>query len=122
MGPPGGYGIGLPPGVDPMTGGGPGGGPGQGSQQEPMAIISLVLGVVAIPLWFCCGLFSLALTVVGVILGFVSLGRFNREPGRYTGKPLAIAGLVVNGLFLVVNVVLMIFFVGIMGIGILSGP
>lgn len=123
-GPPGGYGIGLPPGVDPMAGAGPGGaGPGFGmQQQEPMAIVSLVLGVIAIPLWGCCGPASLAVTLVGLILGFVSLGRLNREPQRFTGKGLAIAGLAINGVLTLVNIVAMIFFFGLMGVGILSGP
>lgn len=105
-----------------MTGAGGGGGGGYGNQQEPLAIVSLVIGVVSIPLWGCCGPASLAASVIGLIFGFVSLGRFSREPERYTGKPLAIAGLVINALVTLVNVVLMIFFFGMMGIGILGGP
>ena len=122
-GPPGGYGIGLPPGVDPMAGAGPtAGGPGYGQQQEPMAIVSLVLGIVAIPIWGCCGPASLVATIAGLVLGFVSLARLNKEPERYTGKPLAITALVLNAVFTLGNVVLLVFFVGIMGVGILSGP
>jgi hypothetical protein len=105
-----------------MTGAGGGGGGGFGQQQEPMAIVSLVVGVVSIPLWGCCGPASLAASVIGLIFGFVSLGRLSREPERYTGKPLAIAGLAINGLVTLVNAVLMIFFFGLMGFGMLSGP
>jgi hypothetical protein len=84
--------------------------------------MSLVVGVLAVPLFGCCGLLSLAANIVGLVLGFVSLMRVNKEPERYTGKPLAIAALVVNGVLLLLAVIMVIFFFGMMGIGILAGP
>lgn len=106
-----------------MAGAGPGGGGhGFGQQQEPMAVVSLVMGVVAIPIWGCCGPASLVATIVGLVLGFVSLSRLKNQPDRYSGKPLAIAGLAINGVFTVVNVIAMVVLVGMMGFGILAGP
>lgn len=94
-----------------------------GSATEPMGIISLVLGVVSVPAYFCCSAFALVFNIAGLVLGFVSLSRVNSQPGRYTsGKGIAIAALVVNALFLILNVVLIIFVFGIMGLGILAGP
>jgi hypothetical protein len=87
-----------------------------------MAIVALVLGVVAIPIWSCCGPASLVATAAGLILGIVSLGRVNREPGRYAGKQLAIIAIALNALFTLGNLVLLIFVAGMFGIGILSGP
>jgi hypothetical protein len=104
------------------AGGGSAGGPGYGSQQEPLAIVSLVLGVIALPLFGCCGLASLAATLVGLILGFVSLGRVNREPERYSSKGLTIAALAINAVLTLMALVMTIFVVGMMGFGILSGP
>lgn len=119
-GPVGGYGIGLPPGVSPDAGAG--GGPMYGSQQEPMAIVGLVLAAVAVPMYFCCGAFSLVANVVGLVLGFVSLSRVNSAPERYQGRGLAIGAIIANGLMLLANVVMMIFFFGLMGIGLMSSP
>lgn len=92
-----------------------------GSQQEPMGIVSLVLAALSLPLYFCCGGLALAANLIGLILGFLSLSKIKGEPARYAGRGLAIAGLVVNGLFLILNVVLMIFVFGLMGLGILAG-
>jgi O-antigen/teichoic acid export membrane protein len=106
-----------------MLGAGHGtGAAGFGSQQEPMAVVSIVLCVVAIPIWGCCGPASLVATVAGVILGLVSIGRVHREPGRYSGKQLSIVGLVLNALFTLANLILLLFVVGMFGFGILSGP
>ncbi len=87
-----------------------------------MGIIALVLGVISIPVYFCCGPVALAANAVGLVLGFVSMSRCNNEPERYQGKGLAIGALVVNALFLILNVVLIVFVFGLMGIGMLSGP
>lgn len=105
-----------------IAAGGPGGGPGQGSQQEPMAVASLVAGIASVPLFACCGLLSLGVSIVGVVLGIASLSRLKSEPLRYTGKPLAIAGLAINAIIVIVTLLLMVFMFGIMGIGALSGP
>ncbi len=96
-------------------------GGGFGAQQEPMAIVSIVLAAVSLPLYFCCGAFALAANLVGLILGFVSMSRIKNEPARYSGRGLAIAGLAVNGAFLVLNIVLMVFVFGMVGLGMLAG-
>jgi hypothetical protein len=99
-----------------------GGGLGSGSQQEPMAVVSIVLCVVAVPIWSCCGPASLVATVAGVILAIVSLGRVNREPERYSGKQLSMVALVLNALFTLGNLILLLFVVGMFGFGLLSSP
>ena len=118
QGPVGGWGTALPPGVNPYTPGNPTG----GTQTEPMGIIALVLGIVSVPVYFCCGPVALAANIVGLVLGFVSINRCNNEPQRYQGKGLAIAALVINALFLILNLVMIEFFFGLMGVGLLSGP
>lgn len=99
-----------------------GGGPGFGAQQEPMAIVSIVLAIVAVPIWSCCGPASLVATGVGLVLAFVSLGRVNREPERYSGRQLSIAALIVNALFTIGNLIILGVMVAMFGIGILSSP
>jgi prepilin-type processing-associated H-X9-DG protein len=58
-----------------------------------MAVASLVLGI--------CGLLSCGITsLVGLILGIVALVRINKSRGQQSGQGLAIAGIVVSGVFL----------------------
>jgi prepilin-type processing-associated H-X9-DG protein len=56
-----------------------------------MAIGALVCGIVGM---LACPLVG----IVGLVLGIVALTRTNREPNRYTGKGLAIGGIVTGGL------------------------
>jgi len=113
--PPGGYGLALPPGVNPTYGAG---GPG-GNETEPMGVTSLVLGVISLPAFACCSAFALVFNVAGVIFGFVSLSRINREPHRFSSKGMTVAALIVNGVLLLINILLAIFVVGMFGIGLM---
>ena len=58
-----------------------------------MAIASLVLGIAGA---ISCGITS----IVGLILGIVSLGQIKRSVGQLTGQGLAIAGIIVSSLSL----------------------
>ena len=90
-GPIGGYGVGLPPGVNPdavhatASGSGPG-------QSEPMAIASLATGVGGLVLSMCC--IGLPLSLVAIGLGIAALSRIKPEGPR--GKGMAIAGIVLG--------------------------
>ena len=119
-GPPGGYGLALPPGVSAPRAYAHGG----GGSTEPLGIVSLILGVLSIPLYFCCGVFGMVLNLVlnltGIVLALVALSRAKSRPGQ--SKAIPIAGLVINGLLLLLSIGLIVFFVGIMGVGLLSSP
>ncbi len=104
--PPGGYGVGLPPGVSP--GAGYGGPPGQ--TQDQFAVVSVVLGVLSLVLMFCCGPLSILLGIAAITFGLVALSRINKEPHRYSGKGMAIAGIVVGALGLVGYVLMFVVF------------
>ena len=62
-----------------------------------MAIASLVVGLVSLAVGFCCGLCGSPLPIVGLILGVVAVTQTDE-------RGLAIAGIVVNGLAIVVIV------------------
>jgi hypothetical protein len=74
-----------------------------GSRNDPLAGVSLALGVASLPAYLCCGLFSLALNVVGLVLAIMAFLK---------------AALVVNGLVLLLNIAMVGFFaVGMLGGG-----
>jgi hypothetical protein len=97
-GPPGGWGQYLPPGVDPQTQANL----AAGTRNDPLAGVSLALGIASLPAYMCCGFLSLALNVVGLVLGVISFMK-SRDPTKNTNKGLAIAALCVNGLVLLLN-------------------
>ena len=73
----------------------PAGGPAQGGQSEGMAVASLVTGILSIPGHFCCYL-GWPLGAVSIILGILAILKINKEPGRWSGKGLAIGGIVAS--------------------------
>ncbi|MEU4510333.1 DUF4190 domain-containing protein [Nonomuraea wenchangensis] len=77
-----------------------------------MAVASLVLGIVGL---ISCGLTS----IVGVILGHIALARIKRSGEE--GQGMAVAGLVTSYIMVVINVLLLIWFGGmilsIIGLG-----
>ena len=85
----------------------PPGAPGFGNQVKPggtngMAIASLVLGIIAVPL---CFLFIPA--VLAVVFGLIALSQLKSNPGQ-GGQGQAIAGLVLGALSLVFIIVMFI--------------
>lgn len=87
-------------GTPPSGGPGPGPMPYAGGHMEPqrtgMAVTSLVSGVLSLTI---CPVVA---ALVGVITGIVALVRANREPQKYGGNGMAVAGIVMSSLGLVV--------------------
>ena len=69
--------------------------PPSGVKRSGMAIASLVLGILGL---LTCGVGSL----VGLILGIVSLSAIKKSAGKLAGQGLAIAGIVVSAIVLAV--------------------
>jgi type IV pilus assembly protein PilA len=66
-------------------------GPSEG-QKKGLAIFALVLGIIS---FFTFGLLGIG-AITGIILACVSMGRVKREPWKYGGRGIAIAGLVLS--------------------------
>lgn len=81
---------------------------------QSLAVTSMVLGLVSITLGWCCS-FGLLTAPVAIVLGIYSLSQIKSQPERYSGKPLAIAGIVTGALYFVALVVIVIIY----GLGIL---
>ena len=134
-GPPGGFGG--PPAGPPGGYGGPPGGyvppPGYGSPApgvpppnfaagggatDPLATTSLVLGIISLPLHFCCYL-GWPVGIAAIVCGIIAVARSGKEPQRYSGKGLAWGGMISAGLgFLMIILVFVLYGAAIM----LSAP
>jgi hypothetical protein len=72
-------------------------------QNQTLAIISLVLGLVSIP---CCG--SVVLGLGAFITGFLAKKKADENPAEYGGRNLALAGMIIGGITTVVGIVFII--------------
>ena len=82
-------------------------------QPDPMAIFSILLGLLSWGLGCCVGLvFSIGAVVVlpvsliGMVVGVISLRRIRAEPEFYTGVPIAAVGIAINALHFLVTLLL----------------
>jgi hypothetical protein len=82
------------------SGGGYGGSGGHGgygghgyAQLDPLATAALICGVLGILMICCCGLFTLVLSPLAIILGGISLMRIKDNPETLTGTGMAWAGI-----------------------------
>jgi hypothetical protein len=102
-GPPPGGGYGGPPGMGPGGGFGPGQPfPAGGPKVHPLAIVSIVAGVLSLPT--CCCFFGFLLPLVAVACGFLALGQINKAPQAYSGKILCFIGIGCGGLGILMTV------------------
>jgi hypothetical protein len=70
-----------------------------------LAITSLVLGIVSIPLLFLWGIGTL-FGIAALVLGIIALNRINKT--KSSGKGMAIAGIATGGFTLLVALILVI--------------
>ena len=90
--PPGGFGPpGAPPGMM-MMGGQP--------RFSPLAIISLITGILSVPTCFCScfapGINS-PLAIAGLVCGILAMNKIRAAPQMWKGTGMAIAGIVLGG-------------------------
>jgi hypothetical protein len=110
--PPGGPpGYGPPPGgFGPPPGGfgPPGGPPGMmmmgGPKTSPLAITSMILGILSIPTC-CCQFVSAPLAIAGLVLGIIGMGKIRSNPQMFKGGGMAIAGIVCSGVGVILSLI-----------------
>jgi hypothetical protein len=76
-------------------------GPGQ-PRFHPLAIASLVLGILSVP-GCCCWFASTPISVAGLVLGLVALGKIRSSPQAWQGYGLAVAGVVLSSVGVVLS-------------------
>ena len=70
---------------------------------DPLAIVSLAFGGIAVLTLFVAGGLSLLFALVAIVTGIISLVKIKKSKGKLGGKTMAILGLVLGGtLFLLV--------------------
>jgi len=77
--------------------------------QQGLALTSLILGIFSITFGICCSV-GLLTAPVAIVLGIVSLVQIKNEPTKFTGKPLAITGIVAGGAYLAFWVVIVLLY------------
>ena len=95
--------YGQPPGYPPPPPGAPGG-YGQPQQKtSPLAIVSLVLGILGVP---CCTFFVFG--IGAVVTGYLARKQINESNGLLKGGGMATAGLVLGAVTIVIAIVVWI--------------
>jgi hypothetical protein len=107
--PPGGYGGAPGGGYGPPPGGFgappgqfPGGAPGGGPRVHPLAIVSLVAGLLSVPAC-CCWFFGFPLPIGAVVCGFLALGKIKSNPQVYSGSIFCWIGMGCGALGLIMT-------------------
>lgn len=65
-------------------------------QDQTLPTIGMVLGILSVLLICCYGGFYFGLAAL--IIGFIGMSNVNKDPERYGGKGLAIAGMIMGGI------------------------
>lgn len=76
------------------------------SNDQTLPIISLVLGVLSL-LLFCCYA-GIPLGAGAVIVGYLGMSNANKDPMRYTGRGMAIGGMVLGAIGFLISIGLLL--------------
>jgi hypothetical protein len=77
------------------------------AQQQTLAVVSLVLGIVSITIGLCCYLGFLT-GPAAIITGIIAMVQIKSSPMLYKGKGLAIGGIIMGILYFVIFVLLFV--------------
>ena len=76
-------------------------------RDQTLATISLVMGIISVVL-VCCG-FGILLGLPAAIVGFIAMRNVETNPDKYTGRGMAIAGMVLGIVTFLASVFFLIF-------------
>jgi hypothetical protein len=80
----------VPPGAVP-----PGYPPFHPPRLDGVAVGSIIMSSLGIPLLYCCGV-GIPMCIAGIVMGFVARKRVHESGGRLTGEGMALAGIIVG--------------------------
>lgn len=84
--------------------------------QQSLAAASLVCGIVSITLGWCCS-FGILTAPIALVMGIIALVQIKNEPAKYSGKGMAIGGVITGGLYFAILAIIILLY----GIGFLLG-
>jgi hypothetical protein len=94
--------------------------PAVGGVNQTLPIVSLVLGIISI----CCYISPLT-GLAALITGYLGMKNANNDPQNYGGKGLAMAGMIVGGIFFLIGVayyvIIILMYAGIIAGSVLQG-
>lgn len=79
------------------------------STEKNMALLSLILGVISITIGFCC-YFGVLTAPVAIGLGIYALSLIKKDPNKYGGKGMAIAGIITGALYFIFLILIILFY------------
>lgn len=85
------------------------------NKDNPLAISSMVMGILSMPLMGCCFYFGLPLALAAIATGVISLRNQKASPEGTGSRAIAIAGIVCGGIGLVMFAALLA--IGLLGAG-----
>jgi hypothetical protein len=71
---------------------------------SPLAIVSMILGILSIP-GCCCWFLGAPMAVAGLVLGIIGMGKIRGNPQMLKGGGMAIAGIVCSSVGLILDLV-----------------
>jgi len=83
---------------------------------QTLAITSLGLGIASVTIGWCCST-GLLLSPAALITGFIALSQIKKNPSSFSGRGLAIGGIVTGTVYLSVLVLIIVIY----GIAIIGG-
>jgi hypothetical protein len=75
-----------------------------GPKFHPLAITSMILGIVSIPSC-CCWFLGMPMSVAGLVLGIIAMSKIKNNPMVSKGGGMAIAGIATSAVGLILDLV-----------------
>jgi hypothetical protein len=79
------------------------------TQKQGLAVASLIVGIVTVTVGWCC-YFGVITGPVAIALGAIQLVQIKNKPNEYTGKPLAIVGVVTGAVYFAVLALIIVIY------------
>lgn len=89
------------------------------SPNQTLAVVSLGLGVGAVTIGWCCSS-GFVLSPAALITGFIALSQIKKDPTQYGGRGFALGGIISAGVFIVLYLAFILFYILMALIGSMS--